>query len=149
MREPSKGETFTNSWERALSKTNGGAEGGRTPVPPQCELDDRQFVKYLPFRKLQPPRKIKGFAVLSHSLPAPHRAVLRILSTNWPQVFGVNPSVEIWSPKAFRVETDLWDAKGNATPERIGLREERGLVRFHSFPSVIGTVPRSVHLCLL
>jgi hypothetical protein len=56
---------------------------------PHCELDDRHFVKYLPFRKLQPPRKIKGFVVLSHSLPAPHCVVLRILSTNWPQIFGV------------------------------------------------------------
>jgi hypothetical protein len=48
----------------------------------------RQFVKYLPFRKLQPPRKIKGFAVPSHSFLAPHGAVLQILSTNWPQVSG-------------------------------------------------------------
>jgi Zn-finger nucleic acid-binding protein len=29
----------------------------------------------------------QGFAVLSRSLLAPDRAVLRILSTNWPQIF--------------------------------------------------------------
>jgi hypothetical protein len=64
------------------------------PWPPHCELDDRQKRKYLPFRKLQPQKKIKGFGVLSHSLSPPHRHVLQILSTNWPQVFGVNPFVE-------------------------------------------------------
>jgi hypothetical protein len=69
-------------------KINGGAEGDRNPWPPHCELDDRHKRKYLPFKKLQPPKNIKGFAVLSHSLPAPYRAVLRILSTNWPQNFG-------------------------------------------------------------
>ena len=32
-----------------------------------CELDDRQFVKYLPFRKLQPPKKMEGLHILFHS----------------------------------------------------------------------------------
>jgi hypothetical protein len=37
---------------------------------------------------------IESTGVYCHSLPAPHCDVLRILSTNWPQVYGVNPSVE-------------------------------------------------------
>src|SRR5205823_13632215 len=40
------------------------------------ELDNRQNAKYLPFPKLQPPKKIKGFYILSHSLPSRTRPVL-------------------------------------------------------------------------
>jgi hypothetical protein len=40
------------------------------------------------FSKVAATKKIKGFAVLSHSLTVPHRDVLRILSTNWPTSFS-------------------------------------------------------------
>jgi hypothetical protein len=33
-----------------------------------CELGSRQKRKYLPFRKLQPPKKINGFHISSHLL---------------------------------------------------------------------------------
>jgi hypothetical protein len=39
------------------------------PRPLRCENGYRQKRKLLPFRKLQPPREINGFHVLSHSLP--------------------------------------------------------------------------------
>jgi len=41
-----------------------------------CELDYRQNVKNLPFRKVHPPRKIKGFHIPSHSLLSPLHHVL-------------------------------------------------------------------------
>jgi hypothetical protein len=50
------------------------------PLSPHCELDARHKRKYLPFRKLQPPRKINGFPALSRSLPARTRRVLLFLS---------------------------------------------------------------------
>jgi hypothetical protein len=56
----------------------------RAPWPPHCELGSRQIVKYLPFRKLQPPGDFKGFPVFSHSLPSRTRGVLLFLSTYWP-----------------------------------------------------------------
>jgi len=67
----------------------GGAEEGRTPWPPHSELDNRQNAKYLPFLKLQPPKKIKGFYILSHSLPSRIRHVLFFLATYWPLGNGI------------------------------------------------------------
>jgi hypothetical protein len=49
--------------------------------PPHCELDARQKRKLLPFRKLQPPKKIKGFYIPSHFLPSHTRHVLLFLVT--------------------------------------------------------------------
>ena len=57
---------------------------GIEPLPPHCELGYRQKRKYLPFRKLQPPKKIKGFDIPSHSLPSRIRHVLLFLATYWP-----------------------------------------------------------------
>ncbi len=37
------------------------SRGGSNSWPPHCELDTRQKRKLLPFRKLQPPRDLKGF----------------------------------------------------------------------------------------
>ena len=54
------------------------------PRPLLCESDYRQNAKYLPFRKLQPPREINDFPVLSHSLPSRIRRVLFFLATYWP-----------------------------------------------------------------
>src|SRR5258706_6772795 len=54
------------------------------PRPLRCESDYRQIAKYLPFRKLQPPREINGFPVLSHSLPSATGSFLVFLSTYWP-----------------------------------------------------------------
>jgi len=54
------------------------------------------------FSKVAAPKKIKGFAVLSHSLQ--RLDVLRILSTNWSQVFKVNPSLETISISTFTVK---------------------------------------------
>ncbi len=59
------------------------SRGGSNPRPLRCELDNRQNAKYLPFRKLQPPKKIKGFYILSHSLPSRTRPVLFFLVTYW------------------------------------------------------------------
>src|SRR5437660_10912571 len=60
------------------------SRGGSNPRPLRCELANRQNAKYLPFRKLQPPKKIKGFPVLSHSLPSRMPRVLFFLATYWP-----------------------------------------------------------------
>ena len=57
------------------------------PRPLRCELDTRQKPKLLPFLKLQPPRDLKGFPVLSHSLPSRTRSVQLFLSTYWPLGF--------------------------------------------------------------
>src|SRR6266508_3663801 len=62
--------------------------------PPHCESDARQKRKLLPFRKLQPPKKNRGFPVLSHSLLFHILRVLLFLGTYWLLGFGVNPSVE-------------------------------------------------------
>src|SRR6266436_1692324 len=51
------------------------------PRPLRCEPDYRQNAKLLPFQKLQPPREINGFPVLSHSLPSRIRHVLLFLAT--------------------------------------------------------------------
>jgi len=53
------------------------------PRPLRCELHNRQNAEYLPFRKLQPPKKIKGFYILSHSSPSLIRGVLFFLVTYW------------------------------------------------------------------
>src|SRR6266850_4004841 len=60
------------------------SSGDSNPGPPHCESDYRKNAKYLPFRKLQPPRDFKGFPVLSHSLPSRTCHVLLFLSTYWP-----------------------------------------------------------------
>ena len=44
--------------------------------------------KLLPFRKLQPPKKNRGFTVLYRSLPWPTRPELLFLSTYWPPGSG-------------------------------------------------------------
>src|SRR5260370_19265850 len=75
------------------------------PRPLRCESDYRQNAKYLPFRKLQPPREINGFPVLSHSLPSRIRRVLFFLATYWPLGIGVNPA---------SVETTLLEVKMNS-----------------------------------
>src|SRR6266851_7349027 len=59
------------------------------PRPLRCEMDYRQNAKYLPFRKLQPPREINDFPVLSHSLPSRIRHVLFFLATYWPLGNGI------------------------------------------------------------
>src|SRR6266446_10707955 len=54
------------------------------PRPLRCELAYRQKRKLLPFRKLQPPKKNRGFPLLSYSLPSRRRRVQLILATYWP-----------------------------------------------------------------
>ncbi len=46
-------------------------------------MDNRQNAKYLLFQKLQPPKKVKGFYIFSHSLPSRTRRVLFFLVTYW------------------------------------------------------------------
>ena len=127
-----------------MVETKWWSRGGSNSWPPHCELDDRQKCKYLPFQKLQPPRKIKGFAVLSHSLPAPHRAVLPILSTNWPQILVPAP---VW--RVMRVWRIVLFAAGLNNPKTVALRalldhEATGPCRVRSavtFPCRVRRIP--------
>ena len=57
---------------------------GVEPWPPHYELDARQNRKCLPFPQLQPPKKIKGFYILSRSLPLGPRRVPLFLAMYWP-----------------------------------------------------------------
>ncbi len=66
------------------------SRGGSNSWPPHCELDARQKRKYLPFQKLQPPRDLKGFPALSHSIPSGIRCVQLFLATYWP--VGIGPA---------------------------------------------------------
>ena len=47
-----------------------------------CELDARQKRKYLPFRKLRPPKKNSGFQFF----PIPYRPVYVACSYFWPGI---------------------------------------------------------------
>jgi hypothetical protein len=58
--EPFQGVVFEANLFRAMILT---------PDLPRCELDNRQKAKYLPFRKLQPPKKIKALYIPYHLLP--------------------------------------------------------------------------------
>src|ERR1051325_526254 len=60
--------------------------------PWSYESPSRQRSKFLPFRKLQPPRNFRGFYIAFHLLHSVVRQVLLILDTNWPQKSEVNPS---------------------------------------------------------
>jgi len=85
-------ETAADGSRKLLINWSGREDSNLRPLGPKSPV--RQNAKLLPFRKLQPPRVYWGFAVLSHSLSARHGDVLQILSTNWPQIFGVNPRLK-------------------------------------------------------
>ena len=62
--------------------------------------------KYLPFRKLQPPREIKGFPVLSHSLPSRIRRVLLFLPRIGHLELDLSLAISVADPRAIR-ENDI------------------------------------------
>ena len=64
------------------------------------------------FRKLQPPENFERFYIRSHSLPFVIARVLRILSTNWPQISGVNPSLKEY-------KRDLQSPLGSSLPTQL------------------------------
>src|SRR5215216_4169292 len=63
-------------------------ERGFEPPTSTVPNDRREKRKYLPFRKLQPPGNFERFDGRSHSVPFVISYVLRIPSTNWPQLLG-------------------------------------------------------------
>src|SRR6266481_4821688 len=66
----------TSATNYLITRTLWWSRWDSNPRPLRCESDYRQNAKYLPFLKLQPPREINGFPVLSHSLPSSIGSVL-------------------------------------------------------------------------
>jgi hypothetical protein len=121
--------------------------------PTHCESDSRQKRKYLPFRKLQPPRDFEGFPVPSYSLPSRIRRVQLFFGhllaiwtvTYWPFGLTIN-NVRIMLSISF----DFYLAK-NQRPRHDGvwLSLPPGLTSLGNFLKYSTSEQASSTVCLI